>query len=170
MFSLELAAMCAPPYRTGDLSEALWSRTFLFYLMSGCAYRYVCAYKQASLRSPCRTHLQCSAGFLSPVLAVGGCQRSRRVTGAARPGVCPGSPLQQEEAMEVPGQSRNPPRAEGRQGPSVSCVSLSAAGVVNGGRGRSSRVQFLLLKRKMVLIWAFYRLGTIFSLHGFILE
>lgn len=142
MFPLELGATYAPPYRTGDLNEALWSRIFLFYLMSACAYRYVCAYKYASWRSPCRTHLQCSAGFLSPVPAAGGCQRSRRVTGAARTGVCPGSPLQQEEAMEVPGQSRNPPQAEGRQGPSVSCVSLSAAGVVSGGRGRSSRVHF----------------------------
>lgn len=54
--------------------------------------------------------------------------------------------------------------------PRVSCVLLSAAGVVSAWGGKKFSSAFLKLKCKTILIWAFYRLGNIFSLSGFILE
>lgn len=65
--------------------------------------------------------------------------------------MCPGSPLQQQEAMAVPEQSWvliPPPRdlktsrGRGKAGPRVSCILLSAAGVVNGGRGKTYQGDF----------------------------
>lgn len=84
---------------------------------------------------------------------VGGCQQSCGAAGAAQTDICPRLPC------SSPGDC-----------PRVSSVLLSAAGVVSGWEGKKFSSAFLKLKCKMVLIWAFYRLGNVFSLSGFILE
>lgn len=137
----------------------LWSRTLLFHLM--------CVHKDMCLHSPCQAHLQYSPWSLRLVLEVGGSQQSCRAAGAAWTNMprmvypC-SSRMQWWSWVQVALPRALPNLREGRT--CGSCVSLSAAEWLMVG-GEEVLNLFLQVKCKMVLIWAFYRLETIFSLY-----